>query len=327
MLTYDQMWETVSDPQDVSVLLGNGFSRACRDRPFQYSTLFDAAQFGERADSIRGIFDALETHDFETVNTRLRAATSLLPFYDVTPGRIEQIESDIDTIKDALVQAISDTHPRRPNEIQDTEYQCARRFLSSFRRIYTVNYDLLMYWARNQDAVPPEHWDTDDGFRKGGLWVGPDTDQDVFFLHGALHLYETREGVKKHTFSRRGEPIVDTVRKNLRRDVFPLFVSEPSSDLKLRRINKNPYLSCCLRKLRQTSGDLLVFGHSLTEVDQHIFKTVDRSNIGNVFVAVRGDEYSDNNRAVKAKAQAWLERPRRAVYLVDAETIPAWQPV
>ncbi len=327
MLSYNQMWEAVSDPRDVSVLLGNGFSRACRDRPFQYETLFDAADFGERSSSIRGIFDALETYDFEKVSSHLRAATSLLPFYDLNQGRLEKIESDIRIIKDSLIMAISETHPSRPNEIEETEYRCARQFLSSFSCIYTVNYDLLMYWARNQDLLPPENWDTDDGFRKGALWVGPDTDQNVFFLHGALHLYETLKGIKKHTFSRRGDPIVDTVQDNLRRDVFPLFVSEPSSELKLRRINNNPYLSYCLRRLRQTAGDLLVFGHSLSDVDHHIFRAVDKSNIGNVFITARGNEYSDFNRGLKANAKAWMERPRREIHLVDADTIPTWRPV
>jgi hypothetical protein len=145
-----------------------------------------------------------------------------------------------------------------------------------------------MYWARNQNDLPPDDWHTDDGFRYR-LWVGPDKKQEVFFLHGALHLYETRYGVKKHSFSDTGQPIIDTVQKNLRKNIFPLFVSEPTSKAKLSRINKNPYLSYCLHRLAKESGCIFIFGHGFSEVDRHIFSAIDASKVDHVFVAVFGN--------------------------------------
>jgi uncharacterized protein DUF4917 len=304
MLTFDEMWEEIPEGASVSVLLGNGFSRAWNDATFRYETLYDAATFGQRDNIIRKVFDVLETQDFEKVTGRLRSAADILTLYVGDDSLSHQLQEDTQAIKDALLRAIADTHPSRPNQVTEPEYRCARQFLSMFASIYTVNYDLLMYWARNQDNLPPEGWTTDDGFRRDQLWVGPDTDQEVFFLHGALHLYETQEGVKKHAFSNQGQPIIDTVQENLQRDIFPLFVSEPTADLKQRRINANPYLSYCLRRLTRESGFFFVFGHQFSEVDQHIFAALDNSRVERVFVSIFGDPNSPENRRTRANARA-----------------------
>ena len=326
MLTFDKMWQ-VAEGEEISVLFGNGFSRAWRDEPFRYETLYDAATFGDRDDEIRRVFEALGTQDFEMATSRLRASRDILRIYSDDERLVTQLENDSQLIKDALLRAIADTHPSRPNEISGEEYRQVRHFLARFSRIYTVNYDLLMYWARNQADLPPDDWRTDDGFRVEQLWVGPDTDQEIFFLHGALHLYETRDGVKKHAFANQGQPIINTVQENLRRDVFPLFVSEPTSDAKRSRINKNPYLSYCLRQLSQETGCIFILGHGFAEVDQHIFSAIDASCVHHVFVALLGDPNTEDNRRIRACAIAYLEKENRGVYFVRAETVPLWRPV
>lgn len=327
MLTFNEMREQVGKNGMISILLGNGFSRSWRDEPFNYETLFQAAKFGARDQEIRQIFEALGTQDFEKVTSRLEASRELLRLYVNDPELTKRLDNDANRIKDGLVAAIAHTHPSRPNEVTDDEYRHVREFLSRFANIYTVNYDLLMYWARNQNDVPPADWDTDDGFREDQLWVGPETDQEVFFLHGALHLYDALEGVKKHSFSRRGEPIIDKVQENLQESIFPLFVSEPTSDAKLSRITGNPYLSYCLRKLRREEGSLVIFGHGFAEIDRHIFDTVDHSNVNRVYVAILGDPNSDDNRRIRASADAWMQSETRAISFVDAQTVPVWRDV
>ena len=327
MLTFDKMWQRVAEGEEVSLLFGNGFSRAWRDTPFRYETLYDAAKFSEREKEIRRVFEVLGTQDFETVTSRLRASRDILSLYSDDEHLVAQLETDSQLIKDALLRAIADTHPSRPNEISGEEYRQVRHFLARFTSIHTVNYDLLMYWARNQVDLPPDDWRTDDGFRADQLWVGPDTDQEVFFLHGALHLYETRDGVKKHTFADQGQPIIDTVQENLRKDVFPLFVSEPTSDAKRSRINKNPYLSYCLRQLSRETGFIFILGHGFAEVDRHIFSAIDASHVRHVFVALFGDPNTKKNRRIRANARAYLEEENRGVSFVEAETVPLWRSV
>jgi hypothetical protein len=49
------------------LLLGNGFSRACRDDIFAYSALFQRADFSALSPTARNAFDSLGTTDFEIV--------------------------------------------------------------------------------------------------------------------------------------------------------------------------------------------------------------------------------------------------------------------
>jgi hypothetical protein len=327
MLTFEQMWEHVDEGRGISVLLGNGFSRAWRDKLFRYETLYHEATFDGREDAIHQVFAVLETQDFEKVTSRLRASRDILRLYTDDARLVAQLECDAQLIKDGLLKAIANTHPSRPTEVTEKEFRRARAFLARFRSIYTVNYDLLMYWARKQNDLPPDDWRTDDGFRAEQLWVGPDTDQEIFFLHGALHLYETQDGVKKHSFSDTGQPIIDTVQENLRENVFPLFVSEPTSEAKLSRINKNPYLSYCLRQLAKESGCIFIFGHGFSEVDRHIFSAIDHRDVDHVFVSVFGDPNNKDNRRIRGNATAYLQTEARRVSFVDAETVPIWRDV
>ena len=67
-------------------------------------------------------------------------------------------------LREVLVRAIAENHPAHPGEIDIEQYQHCRHFLSHFHTIYTVNYDLLLYWAIMQDLEPEVP--SDDGFRR-----------------------------------------------------------------------------------------------------------------------------------------------------------------
>src|SRR5258708_3459027 len=129
----------------VHALLGNGFSRACRDDIFAYGALFDRADFGQLSSSAREAFQALDTRDFEVVIHALRQGTRLLHLYGVDADTRHRMERDADGLREVLVSAIASSHPDHPNEIEDWQYAACRAFLASFDRIYTLNYDLLLY--------------------------------------------------------------------------------------------------------------------------------------------------------------------------------------
>jgi len=60
------------------LLLGNGFSIACRPDIFVYGKLFDQADFSKLSSSAKKAFNALETQDFEKVIKALRDAKAIL---------------------------------------------------------------------------------------------------------------------------------------------------------------------------------------------------------------------------------------------------------
>ena len=204
-------------------------------------------------------------------------------------------------------------------------FATVRQFLSRFSKIFSVNFDLLMYWARNKDNLAPDGYHTDDGFRPPRPWKGYGTDQDVFFLHGGLHIYDTSTNIEKHVYAEEGETIIDQVRRNLALNRFPLFVSEPSFERKEAKIKHNPYLDYCFQALRACSGVLFVYGHSVDEKDKHIFQQIKRSGISRVFVSLHGDVNSESNQRTQANSRAFMQRAGLAVDFFHAESVPIWR--
>ncbi|OCH31142.1 DUF4917 family protein [Aliivibrio fischeri] len=304
------------------LLLGNGFSQAWRHDIFNYKNLLDSASFGSRNTEIKGIFNKLETYDFETVMRSLTVSADICESYSADASLITSIREDSEILKSSLLSAIASTHPSVPSVVTDEQYEMARNFLSQFGSIFTLNYDLLMYWARNMVALDPENFTSDDGFRGFRTWVGSETEQNVFFLHGGLHIYDEGGVIKKHAYTQEGETIIDQVRDNLNQNKFPIFVSEPSHFQKLDKIRHNPYLNYCYEKLGKMNGKLVIYGHSMDATDTHIFDKADESGISDVYVSIFGDPNSRENRRVKANAQAAFSTCY--VHFYQAETTPIW---
>lgn len=326
VISYQEMMAAIErDEVTPSVLLANGFSRAWNTRIFNYQNLLLAANFGERDQQIRALFARSGTYDFETVMSQLVSAATVCEVYGFDADLLALLRSDQEALKTALISAISHTHPHRPNDVRDEQYVAVRTFLSRFEQIFTVNYDLLMYWARNKGDLAPEDFDSDDGFRAPHRWSGYSTRQNVHFLHGGLHIYDSGAYVKKHVFRDWGATIIDQVRENLEDGKFPLFVSEPSYEAKLRRIEHNPYLSYCFRQLKELSGSFIIFGHSMEPTDKHIFDQIRASNVSTVYVSIFGDINSVENVTTRANAAAFLTDHRTNVVFFDAATAPVWE--
>jgi len=330
------------------VILGNGFSMAYDPHAFGYDALADhaEAQAHLSAAALR-LMKALGTTDFEeamrAIRATIRTLRALNPTgYKKTLTRLEAAETEI---REALAQSVAGLHPERPYEIDMRCYLSVRRFLRPFDHIFSVNYDLLLYWSLMQEitdgAMRYPSRAHDDGFRDSGV-DGDDTvlwdiydpfKQTVYYLHGALHLYLGADGLRKLTWSRTGEPLVDQVREQLAIHRFPLYVAEADSPTKLDRINRSAYLSRGLRSLSSVGGSVIVYGHSLDPNDAHIFEALVRSKVKRVAVSVYGDPKSSRNRAVIQTAKdlvgcraARSPRAPLAVKFFNAEDVALWDP-
>lgn len=146
------------------LLLGNGFSIACRPDIFVYGKLFEQADFSTLSKSARESFSALNTNDFERVIRALNDAAALAEKYGVGAKRIKKMREDASKLKDLLVQTIAKSHPERPTDISNDEYSHCQAFLQKFSTTYTLNYDLLLYWTQMHHEDKPNRT-SDDGFR------------------------------------------------------------------------------------------------------------------------------------------------------------------
>jgi Domain of unknown function (DUF4917) len=321
------------------VLLGNGFSRACRNDLFAYDALFAQAQktLSPRA---KKAFHALKTTDFEAVMRGLKVAFDLLRVYAPdSPQLAKRLSADADKLRDVLAQAIASSHPDRPNKIMDAEFASCRAFLSHFDNIYTLNYDLLLYWALMHSDSDDLTIVCNDGFHKPEdgpedyvVWeVGEAGSQNVFYLHGALHVFDAGAEIQKYTWCNTGVALVDQIREALVHDRYPIYVTEGTSESKMRRIQHSAFLSRALRSFANIGGSLFVYGHSLAGSDDHVLRLIERGSVKAVYVSIYGDPTSKDNRRIIARARAFRDgrdnsgrRNELQVAFFDAASAKVW---
>jgi len=320
------------------ILLGNGFSIALRPDIFSYASLFGNADFSN-APHIPQLFEAYGSKDFEAIIRLLVDMAKILSAYNgVSAEFISQIQNDADTIKTLLANAIAKNHPDRPYSIDDTQYAACRIFLSNFDHIYSLNYDVLLYWALMHSDVDELDIRSDDGFRhpEGNeeapyvSWQEANK-STVYFLHGALHLFDAGHEITKYTWSKTDLPIVDQIRSALDEEKYPLFVAEGHSEDKLKKIMHNAYLHKALRSFSNIGGNLFVFGHSFDENDNHILNKIPYSSIQNLFVGLYGAVDESSNKKIIERAKTFVTQRsqipyKRALklYFFDVSTANVW---
>ncbi|HEY0280951.1 MAG TPA: DUF4917 family protein [Solirubrobacterales bacterium] len=298
------------------LLLGNGFSIACRPEDFSYGNLFEEADLTGLGVDGRELFGLFGTADFERVIEALRRSEEVLRLYGGDPATAERLHADAALVKEALADVLARKHPDAVYSIEDDEYRAARVFLANFDGgIYTVSYDLLLYWTLLQDGEP--EIDHDDGFRADPdepdaewvVWDGfGNYAQRIHFLHGGLHLFDTGSQLKKITWRRTGIPLVDQIRDALAENVYPRVVTEGTSEEKLARIEHSPYLHRGLKSLKACHGTLFVHGHSLDPNDEHVLRRIEDSRVEALFVSLHGDPDSEDNRRIAERARLMAER-------------------
>src|SRR5712691_10525596 len=123
-----------------SLMIANGFSI----KYFKYANLLEKAGL-DGGSSLRRLFDDLSTVDFEIVVRALEDAALVERTYN-KEKRATLLSSEADKLRGALVHAVRVTHPQHREDIADEIPACIE-FLSQFDTIFTLNYDLLLYWV------------------------------------------------------------------------------------------------------------------------------------------------------------------------------------
>ena len=342
VLTFDRAMQVIESAKNTHLLLGNGFSISLKPDIFSYGSLFENADFSA-APRVPALFEALGTNDFEVVINYLQNAAKVVEVYRPTLTRLAaSLRRDAAAIKTALVAAIARRHPNRPYDVTDNQYAACRAFLSRLSHIFTLNYDVLLYWALMQTEVDKLPILPDDGFRH------PEDDADlpyvswqqsqsatVHYLHGALHLFDKGDEITKYTWSKTDMALVDQITQALDNDRFPLFVAEGGSSSKKKRILHNAYLHKALRSFEAccapAGNAIVIFGHSLANNDRHVLRCIASGSASNLLVGLYGDSNSPANLEIVKNAEAIadlrLRRRRRyplSLTYYDAASAKVW---
>ena len=106
--------------------------------------------------------------------------------------------------------------------------------------------------------------------------------QNLFFLHGAFHIYE-KGGVIYKITRKNNEPLYERIINSEGENI--VCVLESSSSDKMRKINQYPYLQIAYEKLSTLEGSLVILGCSLSGNDRHIFEQINKSSIHSIYIS------------------------------------------
>lgn len=321
------------------VLLGNGFSIACRSDIFTYSSLFKDANFSSA--ELKKLFDSFKTKDFELIIKKLQDSSKVINVYSPKNELIKRAKKDAEELKKELINVLCGKHPEKSSEIENYKYKSCAKFLSNFDKMYTLNYDLLLYWTIMHDKDSDKcikkindgflredeeflHWDVENS-----------NSQNIYYLHGALHLYDNGNDLIKIETGQYGETLMDQISQAVESDQYPLFVTEGSSKNKLAKINHSAYLSRCFKSFSDIEGSLFIYGHSLADNDNHILNLIAESNsVELLFIGLYGDKSLTENKAIIKKALSLKSKRENSknnksleVYFYNSETAKVWHSI
>jgi hypothetical protein len=260
-----------------AVVLGNGASIAV-DKRFSYSSLLEAARAGKLiSEPGKQIFDYLQTKDFELV---LRTLTHTSKINEVLGVQNPMVSDAYEGIRHALVEVVRQSHVAY--DAAQPHLDAAGDFLSRFRTVISLNYDIFVYWAMIKwNAGHDNKW-FKDCFIKGEFesnWQYLRTAQGnaegstlVFYPHGNLTLAVTVRGEECKLFGNNKGRLLDALFERWQSGEFsPLFVSEGTSEQKRRAIERSQYLrEVHTNVLPDLGASVAIYGWSMGEQDQHL---------------------------------------------------------
>ncbi len=160
------------------------------------------------------------------------------------------------------------------------------------------------------------------------IWCQNKWTQNVFYLHGGLHLFcDSKNTYKLKYDSSNNLSIIDKTKYWLERGTSPLVIIEGNSADKLKWIRGNHYLNYCYEQFCQIQGVLFIHGHSLDDKDKHIFDAIN-ANLGIKAVYISIFDPKTNEENIRRKAdERFLERINNQSLVVDfynAQSVALW---
>lgn len=323
------------------LLLGNGFSMAYDQDIFSYNALHD---FIVNIDDelLTKLFDIVNTKDFELIMRQLDTFAALLDVFGSEKKLKAKVEKAGVKLKKSLINAVRTLHPEHvftvPQESSDACAAFLKSFFDSGGSIYTTNYDLLLYWVlmRSQDLKnvdgfgrdrenPDEYVPEDEVEYSKLCWGKYRSTQNVFYVHGALPLFDTGVEIIKEEYDNQNY-LLENISKRMNDGEYPIFVTAGNGHEKLTHIMHNRYLSNCYESLSGITGSLVTFGFNFGKYDEHI---IDAINIAakhgrksfpkllSIYIGV----YSEKDRK---HIENIAERFKCKVHIYDAKTANVW---
>jgi hypothetical protein len=291
---------------------------------------------------LKKLFSVVNTKNFELMMQQLDTFSALLDAFGTDTALKRKLKTASRKLKRSLIDAIRALHPEHVFTVPEEKSAACAKFLSRFLKtrghIYTSNYDLLLYWVLMRNQIPgavdgfgrdkenPDEYLPDDQVEYSELRWGKHRDEQIiFYLHGALPLFDTGVQIVKEEYDN-ANYLLQNISDRIDRGEYPVFVTAGNGREKLTHIMHNRYLSFCYEQFSAITGSVVTFGFNFGQYDEHIIDAIniaakhghkDPERLWSIYIGV----YSDDDRK---HIEHIARRFKCKVHIFDAKSVKLW---
>ena len=325
------------------LLLGNGFSMAYDAKIFSYNALSSFIE-NSKDELLKQLFNSINTKNFEVIMQQLDLFANVAQVFNAEKELVDKIKQTSENLKNSLIDAVKAMHPEHVFKIPEEKNAACCVFLEDYLindgYVFSSNYDLLLYWVLMRNTCK----NAGDGFGReienplddeyipdyepeySELRWGKHKDsQSVFYLHGALPLFDTGIDIIKEEYN--GDYLLENIKARMEKKEYPIFVTAGNAHEKLTHIMHNRYLSFCYDKFSSIEGSLVTFGFKFGENDTHIIDAINvaanqgkkaANKLWSIYIGVYSDSDLEHIEKIKDKFKC-------KVNMYNARTAGVWQ--
>lgn len=323
-----------------NLLIGNGFSISYSPSIFSYNAL--SSFINSSYDSeLKTLFSVINTSNFEQIMRELDLFAKILKAFNDSPDIIKKLNALSEKLKKLLIEAVETSHPENVFSISQNKLDSCANFLNFFTeskgKIFSTNYDLLLYWvlmrSGNKNCIDGFGRDKEDGQEfvpaeeadySELRWGKHKEEQNIFYLHGALHLFDMFNEIVKQEYDGRNN-LMEQIEKLMNNGTYPIFVTAGNGEEKLNHIKHNYYLAYCYDALCNISGSLITHGFNFGEYDEHIIQAINKAasntnfdrKLWSIYIGVYNESDEKHMESIKSKFKC-------KVHLFDSKTANIW---
>lgn len=306
--------DIAEDYKKSTLILGNGASCAV-DKSFSYASLLKVAQenkFISKDTSL--LFERFKTSDFEKILRILDDASTVCEVLKPKKKVLKKFSYSRASVRDSLIKSVRYVHQSSREKYNEVKGNIIH-FCESFKLIFSINYDILLYWAmmdRNDPNKSPYRFK--DCFLSGKFDYesktrSPENSTIVFYPHGHLMLITHDDNVESKIHADGGSLIDAIDRQWQSRKVRPLFVSEGSTEEKLLSIMSSEYLRTVYNEMKSLKDKVVIYGWSLGDADRHLLNALSESAITHIAISI----HPDSNAASAMQQKNYLDAKKNQI--------------
>lgn len=311
-----QTWTKLKNQSWPTLIVGNGLSINIWPE-FAYPQLLPRAAMSAAASQL---FIDLRTSNFEVVLEALWHAERVLGAL----GRPHKQVIDLYAhIRSELIDAIGRVHVAWSDVDAATFTQIADA-LDDHALAFTLNYDLLTYWAlmenRTTTNIGDFFWNQSHTFDPADTGLSSNR-TGLLYLHGGVHLWQNASTGETGKWTAQSGNLLTGLAGSLRKSQSrqPLLVSEGTSRHKMRVVRRSDYLSFAHHQLIADTANTVIFGVSFGSQDDHIVRAINTGGRRRLAISVYPGSPDEN---IAAMAHYETKFPGMDLNFFDSRTHP-----